>query len=357
MQNGFLTPGVCGPDVWSLSPRLAWLDGWRGVAILLVLLEHFASIPTGRLGVDLFFVLSGLLISRILFVDRVPLGTFYRRRVARIFPVFYLYLATMTFAGWLLLPTLDWASVGWTAVFLRSYFPDTHIWQDPLSLGNLWSLNVEEHAYLLMSLFAACAATSGERNARWALSAAACVPMAVHVYLYLYSPPSHGTPFDLRTEAAIFPLLVSAAIFLWLRTLRLRVSPIGFVLVFSVTVLTIVVVTVGVSQGGSVLRYLVLPVLLSLTINLLEFAPAVFRRALSARWLTWFGLCSYSIYLWHYPFFFLANHGYWKWGPIAGFGAALLVSVASFYLFEQPMRAWIRGFQLPMRSAKLDSNR
>lgn len=334
----------------SASARLPWLDGWRGMAIVLVLLEHFAALPTGRLGVDLFFVLSGLLISRILFVDRVPLRTFYQRRIARIFPVFYLYLLTMASAGWLLLPVVDWASVGWAAVFLRSYFPETHIWSDPLALGNLWSLNVEEHAYLLMSLIAMGTVTSSERRARWILTAAAGVPLFVHVYFRVVPGSGHGTPFELRTEAAIFPILVSAAVFLWIRRLGFRISALGFVMLGMTTLLVAVSVCIGVSTGGSVLQYFVMPVLMALTVNLLEYSPAVLRRVLSTRWIAWFGVCSYSIYLWHYPFFFMANHGYWPWGRVAGFAAAMLVSITSFYWFEQPMRAWIRHWHVSKRS-------
>ena len=74
------------------------LDGWRGIAILLVLQAHFLPINyihTGRFGVDVFFVLSGLLMSNILFVKRTPLKIFYVRRISRIFPVFFVFVITV----------------------------------------------------------------------------------------------------------------------------------------------------------------------------------------------------------------------------------------------------------------------
>ncbi len=77
------------------TAHLDYLDGWRGLAILLVLQGHFMVIPgwhSGRMGVDVFFCLSGLLMSRLLFQRRVPLGTFYKRRLSRILPAFLLYL-------------------------------------------------------------------------------------------------------------------------------------------------------------------------------------------------------------------------------------------------------------------------
>ncbi len=74
--------------------RIDYLDGWRGIAILLVLQSHFLplsnwlDIDSGRLGVDAFFCLSGLLMSNILFIKRTPLRDFYIRRASRILPAF-----------------------------------------------------------------------------------------------------------------------------------------------------------------------------------------------------------------------------------------------------------------------------
>ena len=76
------------------TSNLPFLDGWRGVAIVMLMIGHFAPVPGidfGTIGVNFFFVLSGLLMSRILFVDAVPIPTFYRRRIARIFPLAYFF--------------------------------------------------------------------------------------------------------------------------------------------------------------------------------------------------------------------------------------------------------------------------
>lgn len=66
-------------------------DGWRGMAIVMVLISHFLTIPgfySGKFGVASFFVLSGALMSNILFVKKTPLAQFYKRRISRILPVF-----------------------------------------------------------------------------------------------------------------------------------------------------------------------------------------------------------------------------------------------------------------------------
>lgn len=326
------------------SRHIPWLDGWRGVAITLVLLEHFSVPTTGRLGVDVFFVLSGFLITKILFEDKVPLGTFYRRRAARILPVFYLYVATMTAAGLLLLPRIDWSSIVTASLFLRSYFGG-HIWDDPLAFGNLWSLNVEEHAYVLLSLLAFIAARRSERIARWLLTMTLLVPLGMHVYFHSAPEPDTITPFYLRTEGAIFPLLASAAIFLWLRAYRLEVSARVALAIFALTVAVAVLDAVHVARGGTAIRYLILPVLLALSVNVLHRTPQFLRTMLSARWLMWLGTCSFSIYLWHYPFYVLIGHGAWPFGTPAALLCALIVGTVSFYCFERPMREWLRGSQ------------
>ncbi len=123
--------------------RVGHLDGWRGLAILLVLQSHFLPLrgfDTGQLGVDIFFSLSGLLMSNLLFVRRVRLTDFYKRRISRILPAFVLFVfvvhgsATIAGVAW------DWDEFFWTLLFMRTYLPDhPDIWNSSLPVGHLWS--------------------------------------------------------------------------------------------------------------------------------------------------------------------------------------------------------------------------
>lgn len=334
------------------SPKhFPWLDGWRGIAISLVLLDHFGDVLLiGQLGVEVFFVLSGLLISRILFEQRVPLGTFYRRRFARIFPVFYVYVGTMLAAGLLLSTNVNWANMASTLVFMRSYVGD-HIWQESLPLANLWSLNVEEHAYVFLSLLALLAARYSERAARWALTLSLLIPLSAHVYFHAFPETGSGTPFTLRTEGAIFPLLASAALFLWLRAYHIEVSAKAVFIILAVTVVVAIIDWVGVPHGGTAIRYLLLPLLLALSVNLLDRAPTFVRNLLSTRWLTWLGTCSFSIYLWHYPFYVLLHRGAWPFGRLLALGGGIAVGALSFYFLEKPLRELLRGAESKMPKA------
>jgi len=146
------------------------LDGLRGVAVLLVLAFHFAHIDgeggtverallgaarSGWAGVDLFFVLSGFLITGILLDARGTTGyfrAFYLRRVLRIFPLYYAYLAILFFLLPALFPALEvkGATQGWLWTYLGNIlFAREGGFQASPYTGHFWSLAVEEQFYLL----------------------------------------------------------------------------------------------------------------------------------------------------------------------------------------------------------------
>jgi peptidoglycan/LPS O-acetylase OafA/YrhL len=127
------------------------LDGWRGLAILLLLVGHFNLLPsvahhsiyTGRLGVKCFFVLSGRLMAEILFVRKTPIATFYQRRISRIFPALWFFVLALLILG---LIALNEAIK--TLTFITNYFPAGAM------LEHTWSLCIEEHSYVLLSILA-----------------------------------------------------------------------------------------------------------------------------------------------------------------------------------------------------------
>ena len=136
--------------------RVEIWDGWRGIAICFLLSGHFLPftwIWEDRLGVDIFFVLSGMLMSKILFEKRMQLTDFYVRRFSRIIPALVMFIAVTytvaTLAEW----PYELREIFANLVFIRTYWPaDPNIWDVQVPVGHLWSLNVEEHAYVLMSL-------------------------------------------------------------------------------------------------------------------------------------------------------------------------------------------------------------
>lgn len=150
--------------------RIPGLDGWRAVAIALVLLSHgtfnanlapqfwvdvFNSLPRGEDGVRIFFCLSGFLITHLLLREectygRISLKSFYARRALRILPVYFAYIATVA----LLNIALNWE------IIWKSFVPPltftTGLWwrrYEPWAFAHLWTLSVEEVFYLLWPLF------------------------------------------------------------------------------------------------------------------------------------------------------------------------------------------------------------
>jgi peptidoglycan/LPS O-acetylase OafA/YrhL len=307
-----------------------YLDGWRGLAIGLVLVGHFVGpnwSDPGRLGVDLFFVLSGVLMARILFEQHTPLGEFYRRRVSRILPAYLLFLV-------IICGPVAWAQglqVGWSEIwplltFLRTYIGPVGIWSDPLPIGHIWSLNVEEHCYLIMSLITVLALAK-----RWPAVALGALGAASFCATYWHLRHNHDplTPFLINTECVAAFILLSAAY---------RISPLRRKLPQWAPLLALAAALPWyVSFPGVWRGMFVRPLLLGFAINHVGESPQWFLALLRARWLRWLGVVSYSIYLWQQPFF----RGIPMIGKPLGALGAVAAGVMSFYLLERPVRSWL----------------
>ena len=142
------------------------LDGLRALAVWLVMLFHAGAplMAGGWVGVDVFFVLSGFLITTLLIAEErkyglVLLGEFWIRRMLRLLPAYYLYLVPITA---LLLSTVDWEHTygSWSMsefllslwVYFSNFAPQGGLWEYQYLVRHLWSLAVEQQFYLLLCL-------------------------------------------------------------------------------------------------------------------------------------------------------------------------------------------------------------
>jgi peptidoglycan/LPS O-acetylase OafA/YrhL len=196
--------------------RIPSLDGLRALSISLVLLahlagtHHFFTMPSmarlgdlGNLGVRMFFVISGFLITKLLLVEldrtrRISLKAFYIRRVLRIFPAFYVFIiiaSLLTLAGFAQLDRSDFLHA---VTYTMNYHTSL---EQNFSLRHLWSLSVEEQFYVLWPL---TLGVLGARRSRWALAGVlAVVPFVRMLRLYL-GPASEeliGTAFETVCDA------------------------------------------------------------------------------------------------------------------------------------------------------------
>ena len=321
------------------SGNVAVWDGWRGLAIACVLVGHFGQtgfIKEDRLGVDLFFALSGMLMARLLFEKRTDLKTFYVRRFSRIFPALLGFVifcfAVASLLGWAYTPLEVLTNLS----FLRTYIPaDPHIWSGEVPVKNLWSLNVEEHTYVILSLLAVLALTI--KQTRFALMTLGLASVGISL-AYNATQNYQDTFFLLRTECAIGFIVIPAAYRLHLATTTAprRVAawwpPLALLLAAACYL----------DATPFWLSFTLPPFLLAFAINHLTDARGLFLRLLSSKSLRLLGLWSYSVYLWQQPFY------EYKWalpGPYWGLPLAmsLLAGILSFALIESPVRVFING--------------
>lgn len=313
--------------------RVEIWDGWRGLAILCVLVGHFFNIEwlwEDRLGVDIFFVLSGMLMSKILFEQRMGLKRFYIRRFSRVFPVFWAYVLVIYALA--ALANFDFTALGMlsTLTFLRTYVPaEPHMFDTYVAIGHLWSLNVEEHAYVIMSVLTLVFLSIQRAAGALLLIGAASILMC----FYYASNGVAGEYFYIRTECAVSFVFLSAGYSLVCSKHQWRSS--GWLPV----VCLVLAACCYINALPKWLSWSAAPILLALAVNHLTDAAEPLQRLLNWQPLKMLGLYSYSIYLWQQPLY--SYHQLLPGGLLTGAVLAVVVGYLSYQLFENPMRQWI----------------
>jgi peptidoglycan/LPS O-acetylase OafA/YrhL len=311
-------------------PYLPGLDGLRALAVMSVLLYHgdVASLKGGFLGVEVFFVISGYLITAILLAERknsfrIDLKRFYSRRAKRLLPALFLtlFLAMLITAIFFRdeLATLRGDTVSsllyvtnWFFVFgQKSYFESVG---RPSLVQHLWSLAVEEQFYLLWPLiFAAGMRFLGRKRLFIATLVGALLSTVLMAVLYHPGVDPSRVYYGTDTRAA--GLLIGAALaFVWApyrltrsvgRGAPLALNAVG---VLSLGVLVwMLFVTDQFSdwlyRGGFLRVSLVTALLIAVVVH----PAAKIGKYLGMRPLRWVGLRSYGIYLYHWPIFQLTR--------------------------------------------------
>ncbi len=315
------------------SEHIDYLDGWRGLAILVVLIAHFGHLEStnlGLFGVELFFVLSGLLMARILYEQRMPIGEFYRRRIARICPLLYLFILVVLVAEWARGAHVGWKEALALPTFTRTYV-GSYVFDDPFPVQHIWSLNVEEHCYLLLAVVASIAVLRNRAAA--VLVTLAMLTFAALGLHHLLQGQARKYLYD--TECAATALLLSAGYRLLYR--RVRVPAYLPLLALALAPWFYLPTTPGATRLQFMAQVTVPPFLLAFAVNHLETAPAWFLSLLRARWLRLLGVISYSVYIWQQPLYLSSNRFPFHSAVLC----AVLIGCASFYLYESPVRRWL----------------
>lgn len=320
------------------------LDGWRAVAIGLVLLSHSARSSAaaehlGFLGVALFFGISGYLICTKLLVERersgaISLKRFYWRRGFRILPASLIYLTVIGLLGILAIERVKGRDVASGIFLFSNYLPDKD-WD----VNHFWSLSMEEHFYLIWPVLLA---TLGNRHAR--RTALVCIAgiflwraWALNHFVLAGIPTLQRT--DLRLDAFFAPCALAILLRepLWRERAARWLNPV--IVVALVAALAVLRIPHTSSPIFSSFRQLAQAFILPLIIVSTVFRPAtLFGRFLELSPVRWVGRVSYSIYLWQMPFFdrngWLGSHTGSVWLKIA---ALLAAASLSYYLIERPL--------------------
>lgn len=321
-----------------ITQHVGYLDGWRGLAISLLLIGHFFPVPginLGRLGVDLFFVLSGLLMSRLLFIKKVPIGLFYRRRIARIFPALFVFLLIILMFFFFVEKKINWAEVGSAAFFVNNYFQGA-IGQNIMPFGHIWSLSVEEHAYVFLSLVAVCGRALGLSVRRVLVFTASTMILLGCVYAAMIFSRTWSKELWLHTEIAAYGIVISGALLLYFQDKQIPTMPLlAYValggLSFALqwwSVPTLIATFVGTS-------------ILALLINLLSAAPPLMKLLLSIAPLRQLGIWSFSLYVWQQPFYLTHHREHMPAWLALSF--SLVTGICSYYLVERPARNYLNA--------------
>jgi peptidoglycan/LPS O-acetylase OafA/YrhL len=343
------------------------LDGWRAIAILAVLIAHDQPWALhggprpiwqdwGGLGVNLFFSISGILITtRILDEEhlkgRFDIRSFYIRRIFRIQPaaiVYLLVIAVLLLAGVL--------HDHWRYWFGALFMYENFLWKGygdiPISffVGHFWSLAVEEHFYILLSLFLLAV-----RRFRLALLLSFWLALRIAEKIAVHM---HITMADRRTYWQLVYLVLPAAVAVALRIPQVRVFFVRWVRPWAVFTLSAAIVlgqrlhdlhvpdlhrTLMASVGvgiGTLIKY-VFPLWIAAT---MLHPEAIASRVLEWQPLRWIGKISYSLYLWHLLFFFRVTPETHVMQPLlvalsgrpAKYIAAFALAALSYYVIELP---------------------
>ncbi|XRQ08568.1 acyltransferase family protein [Actinomadura welshii] len=342
------------------------LDGLRGAAIVGVLLFHTGRLPGGFLGVDLFFALSGFLITHLLLREIRATGTvslvaFWGRRVRRLLPALAAMLASVTVlvwaAGppgmvrttladgpWVLANLVNWHLVAESAGYWDRFGTER-------VFEHLWSIAVEEQFYLVWPVVLLVVARWARRPGRWVAAAAGLGSAASLALMIALVDPADPTRVYTGTDTRAFSLLLGAvAATVPVRAAGRWAGGVLAVLVAGLGAMWVLADGTGSSwlfTGGLFAHSLASAVLIGLCVRAPQAAVA---RALAWWPLQWLGLVSYSLYLWHWPVIVLLSPertglSGWAWAALVS-AVSVCLAAASKYLVEDPIRfraGWARG--------------
>lgn len=337
------------------------IDGLRAVAVTAVVLHHAFpdAVKGGFVGVDLFFVISGFLISHILLTDlqagHFSLGAFYRRRIKRLFPALALVMACTLVAGWFWLVPQDFKRLGLHTLNGSTFTANFAFWREAgyfdaeshrKPLLHLWSLAIEEQFYIVWPLALFLIHRWRLHAARW-IAGLLCISLLYSIWLLGESrEAAFFNPASRFWELMVGALLASLSLDPPLggsnaRGLVRRIIGHQAWSIAGLVLLGLVLVKLSPERrfpGGWALAATLA------TFLLIASGPTnrVNLVLLGNRPMVWLGNISYPLYLWHWPLLSFAHirHGGQPepLQQVSWVALSVLLAWLTYLLIERPIR-------------------
>lgn len=335
------------------------IDGLRAIAVLAVVFYHYGigAMHGGFVGVDVFFVISGYLITGIIHKEieqgKFTFAAFYERRIRRIFPALFVVLAaTLAVGCWLLLPSdllrlgnaaLATLVFGSNVLFWRQsgYF-DTSAEYNPLL--HTWSLAVEEQFYIGLPILLILLQRFAKGRVKLVLIVGAVLSFSLCVGLQTLRPAATFFLSPFRAWELLLGGWLAVGGVPPIRSTRVRVP-------VSVAALALLLWSLWWIQAGPAFPgwQAALPVIATaVLLHAGAQGSSWVQRLLSLKPLVFVGLISYSLYLWHWPLFVVVRYhnGMVPLAPSVSLllcGVAILLAAASYRWVETPLRRRRKG--------------
>jgi peptidoglycan/LPS O-acetylase OafA/YrhL len=350
------------------------LDGIRAVAVVSVVVFHFFTrgASGGYLGVDMFFVLSGYLITTLLLIEwrngtSIDLRAFWARRARRLLPALLLMLTAVAVWSAFALDAARKSSVrgqGLSALFYGANWYLIFGGESAISragglspLFHTWSLAIEEQFYLVWPLVVLFCLYRWRGSLRpLALVAAVVSVVSVVLMPLLFVPGNEGRAY-LATDTRAHQLLIGALLAMALRTDTLRARSERWAPRVAPFAALAIAAAVLFAPGPETSRFLYDGGSLGFAVCVAVVIAAVMapgrswlKAVLALAPLVWVGRMSYGIYLWHVPIRAMISNSetglYGPWLLVARVVATLAVAALSYFLVEMPIRRGLVGGRL-----------
>jgi peptidoglycan/LPS O-acetylase OafA/YrhL len=342
------------------------IDGLRAIAVLSVVVFHAFPelLPGGYVGVDVFFVISGYLISGVicgqLARDRFSFADFYARRIKRILPALLVVLAACYAFGWITLLPDEYKQLGKHIAAGMGFVSNFALWNEAgyfdasaaaKPLLHLWSLGIEEQFYLAWPL-ALWVFAKMRRSAFWLVVAVGTISFAINLATVHLSPvAAFYSPLSRFWELQLGCLLA-----LLMRNWEPHKNPMPRKFADGLSIAGVVALALSIALFDTDLAFPGAWALLPTvgTFLLIASGPDGWfnRHVLSRNGLVWIGLISYPLYLWHWPILSFASiieiGTPPAWVRVAAVLASGALALATYLFVERPIRFGPpRSFKVP----------